>query len=549
MNNLFKEMTDISLHNRPIDMPSLFKEEKALRLEKFSLQSGNLFYDYSKNLIDDRVMELLEKIVLAGRISEAIENLFKGAIVNVSEGRPSLHMALRNVSLKNGVLFEENTNLPSHLFQESNHSVMPQVIGELEKMKDIAYEIREGKWRGSTGKFIKTIVNVGIGGSDLGPKMVWRALREENPKISLKFISNIDPHNLNDVLSSIDWEETIFIIVSKTFTTMETMVNAESCKNFIIEKMGDVSKHFIAVSTNEKACQEFGIKRMVGFWDWVGGRYSVWGAVGLSCMIGLGLDVWMEFLSGGNEMDHHFYSSSTTNTKSIPLMMALLGVWYQNGNQASTQAIIPYCERLSLLPAYLQQLDMESNGKRSTLSGEPVSYDTGSIVWGQPGTNGQHAFFQLLHQGTLLCPVDFIISTKTSLKGERNIKQHCILYANCIAQGEALLKGKSSDLSRGDGLWKDFPGNRPSSLLRFDGSFGARELGQLIACYEHKVFCMGKIWDINSFDQWGVELGKILANTIIGDLENIDSHSCGGDEEGPPHDPSTMAHIAAFKNK
>lgn len=580
MNDLFDELKDISLQKRPIDMRHLFKEDPE-RLHSHSIRSGKLFYDYSKNLVDPIVMSHLQRIAERADISTAISSLFRGDNVNWTEDRAALHMALRNVLVQ---VNNDDRNAPpptpptamivkpstfdDSFFKQNNSSVMPSVIEELKKMISITEEVRSGAWRGSTGKQIKTIINIGIGGSDLGPRMVWNALSPSSgddaddnatttsTNIKLKFISNIDPTNVEDVLQEIDWEESLFIVVSKTFTTMETMVNAQSCKAYLLERGAQVQRHFVAVSTNIDECTKFGIQRTVGFWDWVGGRYSVWGAVGLSCMIGLGIDRWMQFLAGGNEIDKHFYSNRSSPTENIPLMMALLGVWYQNGNSSSTAAVVPYCERLNLLPSYLQQLDMESNGK-SAMTGTGtgfVQYDTGPIVWGQAGTNGQHAFFQLLHQGTRLCPVDFIVPTKSALRGDRNVKHHGILYANCIAQGEALLMGSCKESNEdgngnGEDVSKTFTGNRPSTLIRFDGSLGPRELGQLVACYEHKIFCMGRIWGINSFDQWGVELGKVLAKDIISELGILSGDRGGGDGalKNHQHDQSTMAHIEAFK--
>lgn len=585
MNDLFKELKEISLQKRPIDMRQLFKEDPK-RLENHSIRSGNMFYDYSKNLVDPLIMNHLKRIAERADISTAISSLFRGDNVNCTEDRAALHMALRNVfvqasngdrsapTISNAPTKPSATVEPStfddSFFKQNNSSVMPSVIEELEKMISITEEVRSGAWRGSTGKKIKTLINIGIGGSDLGPRMVWNALSPScgddandnaTTNIKLKFISNIDPTNVEDVLQEIDWEESLFIVVSKTFTTMETMVNAQSCKAYLLERGAQVQKHFVAVSTNIDECTKFGIQRTVGFWDWVGGRYSVWGAVGLSCMIGLGIDRWMQFLAGANEIDQHFYSNRSSPTENIPLMMALLGVWYQNGNSSSNAAVVPYCERLNLLPSYLQQLDMESNGKSATMTGNGfVQYDTGSVVWGQAGTNGQHAFFQLLHQGTRLCPVDFIVPTKSVLRGDRDLKQHGILYANCIAQGEALLMGSCKEKNNEDGndngngkdVSKTFTGNRPSTLIRFDGLLGPRELGQLVACYEHKIFCMGRIWGINSFDQWGVELGKVLAKDIISELGILSGDRCddsgdGGTLKNHQHDQSTTAHIEAFK--
>ncbi|KAF5276994.1 hypothetical protein FQA39_LY18522 [Lamprigera yunnana] len=527
-----------------INISEEFKRDSN-RFNKFSVtiqtpQDGNVLIDYSKNRINDEVMGLLFDLARARKLEEARDAMFCGEKINFTEDRAVLHIALRNRA--NKPIFVDGTD------------VMPEVNAVLAHMKDFTNAILSGVWKGYSGKTIKDVVNIGIGGSDLGPLMVTEALKPYNKGLNMFFVSNIDGTHLAEVLRKVDPERVLFIIASKTFTTQETITNATSAKQWVLQHAKDasaVAKHFVALSTNAPKVAEFGIDpaNMFGFWDWVGGRYSLWSAIGLSICLSLGFDSFEQLLNGAHHMDEHFMS--TPLEKNAPVILALLGIWYGNFFGAETHALLPYDQYLHRFAAYFQQGDMESNGKYVTRSGNVVEYSTGPIVWGEPGTNGQHAFYQLIHQGTRVIPCDFLASAQTH-NPIANGKHHNILLANFLAQTEALMTGKTAAKARaelvGQGLTesaienilphKIFQGNRPTNSIVVK-KFTPFVLGALIALYEHKVFTQGIIWDINSFDQWGVELGKQLAKTIEPELENNDSISS--------HDESTNGLIHFIK--
>ncbi len=483
----------------------------ASRLEDFTLEVSGIYADFSKNLIDRDAMKLLHAMAKEAGVGDAIEALFSGEHINETEDRAVLHTALRG---KTPLVVD-------------GQNIREDVDRVLADMKGFVENVRSGEFTGFSGKQFTDVVNIGIGGSDLGPVMVCEAL---SPKASLRshFVSNVDGADLAATLALIDPETTLFIVVSKTFTTQETLANAEAAKSFIVNHYGDescVSAHFAAVSTNLAAVSKFGIdpNNTFGFWDWVGGRYSLWGAVGISIALTGGWSTFEQLLAGAKSMDDHF--SSTSFEKNLPVTMALIGVWYRNYMDYSSLAVIPYSHHLRRFPAYLQQTDMESNGKRVDRAGRPIQYATGPVIWGEPGTNGQHAFFQLLHQGSDVIPVDFIAVEEPLSSFEDH---HRKLLANCFAQSEALMNGKSEEEVRKslrnagenddviDRLapYKTFPGNRPSTTFMIK-RLDAFHLGALIAAYEHKVFVQGVIWNVFSYDQWGVELGKELAKRIL----------------------------------
>jgi glucose-6-phosphate isomerase len=488
------------------------------RFAQFTIQFGELLFDYSKNRVTTETMELLIALAQQANVPHAIERMFAGDKINVTEQRAALHTALRNRS-ERPVLVD-------------GKDVMPDVRRVLAQMRVFSDAVRSGAHRGHTGKAIRDVVNIGIGGSDLGPLMVCEALKAyASPDLCAHFVSNVDATHLVETLKKLDAETTLFIVSSKTFTTQETLTNARSARAWLLEKLGDeaaVAQHFAAVSTNLAATSQFGINpaNVFEFWDWVGGRYSLWSAIGLPIAINLGMDKFEELLGGAFAMDEHF--RTTPLAQNIPVIMAMLGVWYGNFFGAGSNAVLPYDQYLHRFAAYLQQLDMESNGKGVDRDGNPVDYDTGMVVWGEPGTNGQHAFYQLIHQGTRLIPADFLAPLRShNPLGEH----HRILLANCLAQTEALMRGKTSDEARaellaqglsGDALasllpHKVFPGNKPTNTILFE-QLDAATLGSLIALYEHKVFAQSVIWHINPFDQWGVELGKQLAGKILPEL-------------------------------
>ena len=519
-------------------MRDMFSKD-AQRFEKFSLQSNHILLDYSKNIITAETLTHLFNLARETKLQDAITRVFSGEKINSTENRAVLHTALRNRS-----------NRPIRVDGED---VMPDVNAVLAQMKRFSDDVRMGQWRGYTEDPITDIVNIGIGGSDLGPVMVTEALKHyAKPGLHVHFISNVDGTHIAETLKNLRPETTLFIVASKTFITQETLTNAHTAKEWLMRAAGDASavkKHFVALSTNAKEVAAFGIdtRNMFEFWDWVGGRYSLWSAIGLSIAIYIGMDNFEALLSGAHGMDEHFRTAPLE--KNMPVIMGLLGIWYINFFGAQTHAILPYDQYLNRFPAYLQQADMESNGKSTTRDGASVNYNTGPVIWGEPGTNGQHAFYQLIHQGTHLIPADFIAPIEThNPLGEH----HAILLSNFFAQTEALMKGKTTDDVRvelkasglqGEALenlvpHKTFPGNRPTNSLLLQ-KLTPTTLGALIALYEHKVFVQGMIWNINSFDQWGVELGKQLAKAILPELQ--------GDDSVKSHDSSTNGLINYFK--
>jgi glucose-6-phosphate isomerase len=494
--------------------------------------------DYSKNRINDETLRLLFTLARDSDLPAWIERMFNGEAINFTEHRAVLHTALRNRS-----------NKPVYVDGEN---VMPEVNRVLEQMRAFTQRVREGAWKGYTGQAITDVVNIGIGGSDLGPVMVTEALIPYGDRLAVHFVSNVDGSQITDTLARLNPESTLFLVASKTFTTQETITNAMQARSWLLASAPDdsaVARHFVALSTNREAVQAFGIDpvNMFEFWDWVGGRYSLWSAIGLSIALYVGMDRFEELLAGAHEMDLHFRSAPLE--KNMPVVLAMLGIWYHNFFDADSHAILPYDEHLHRLPAYLQQADMESNGKRITRNGEVTDYATGPIIWGEPGTNGQHAFFQLVHQGTLLIPTDFL----TAVNPHHSLaEQHKILFSNYIAQTEALMRGKNEAEARADmvaeGLsgaeieqllpHKIFPGNKPSNSLLYP-RLTPRLLGMLIALYEHKIFVQGIVWQINSFDQWGVELGKQLAKVIQQELDQPQAHG--------EHDASTLGLLAFYR--
>ena len=514
-----------------LQLRQLFADDPA-RAERFSAEGAGLFLDYSKNLITDETMRLLVDLANECDLRGRTEAMFTGEKINVTEGRAVLHVALRAPRDASIVVDGENVVVGVH-----------QV---LDRMANFAERIRDGSWTGHTGRPIRNIVNIGIGGSDLGPVMAYEALRDYTDRnLTFRFVSNIDGTDFYEATRDLDPAETLFIVASKTFTTLETMTNARTAREWSLAALGDeeaVAKHFVAVSTNADEVAKFGIDtaNMFEFWDWVGGRYSMDSAIGLSTMIAIGPDHFAEMLGGLHAMDEHFRTAPFA--ENLPVLMGLLAVWYSNFFGAQTIAVLPYDQYLKRFPAYLQQLTMESNGKHVTLAGVPVDYDTSPIYWGEPGTNGQHSFYQLIHQGTRLIPCDFIGFLQT-LHPLGN--HHDLLMANLFAQGEALAFGKTPEQVRAEGVpeWlvphRTFEGNRPSNTILADRLTPA-SLGALIALYEHSVFTQGVIWDIDSFDQWGVELGKVLAGKIIPELESTDDSDL-------QHDSSTNALIRRYR--
>ncbi|GAA5216736.1 glucose-6-phosphate isomerase [Corallincola platygyrae] len=519
------------------DIGTLFAQDTA-RFDKFSLQFHDILFDYSKNLLTDETLEKLLALADQTELKDAINKMFAGDEINATEGRAVLHTALRNRS-----------NTPVMVAGED---VMPAVNAELAKMKAFCAKVHSGDWKGYTGKAITDVVNIGIGGSDLGPVMVTEALKPYWKGITPHFVSNVDGTHIAETLKKVDPETTLFLIASKTFTTQETMTNAHSARDWFLKAAGDeshVAKHFAALSTNKGSVEAFGIDsaNMFEFWDWVGGRYSLWSAIGLSIALTIGYDNFEELLQGAHDVDQHF--ATTDLDKNVPVLLALIGLWYGNFFGADSEAILPYDQYMHRFSAYFQQGNMESNGKYVTRDGEEVNYQTGPIIWGEPGTNGQHAFYQLIHQGTKLIPCDFLApAISHNPVGDHHPK----LLANFFAQTEALAFGKDratveaelkaagkSDAEIAElAPHKVFKGNRPTNSLLFK-QLDARTLGQLIAFYEHKIFVQGVIWNIFSFDQWGVELGKQLANQILPELTNDDAISS--------HDSSTNGLINAFK--
>ncbi len=497
---------------RETHLRTLFAEDPG-RGERLTVEGAGLFLDYSKNRITDETLKLLLQLAEESGLKRRIEAMFTGEKINITENRAVLHVALR--APKDQVILVDGKN------------VVPEVHAVLDKMSDFANRVRSGEWKGHTDKRIRNVVNIGIGGSDLGPVMAYEALKHYSERsMTFRFVSNVDGNDFAEAVLDLDPAETLFIVSSKTFTTLETMTNAHSARSWFLERMGGdesaVAKHFVAVSTNAGEVSKFGIDtaNMFGFWDWVGGRYSMDSAIGLSTMLAIGPDNYRAMLGGFHQMDEHF--RTTPFERNLPVLMGLLGIWYDDFFGAQTVAVLPYEQYLKRFPAYLQQLTMESNGKHVTLAGTTVDYATGPVYWGEPGTNGQHSFYQLIHQGTSLIPCDFIAFSQALNNLGRH---HDILIANVFAQAEALAFGKTAEQVKADGTpdWlvphRVFEGNRPSNMILVDRLTPA-VLGKLVALYEHSVFTQGTIWQINSFDQWGVELGKALAQRIIPELES-----------------------------
>jgi glucose-6-phosphate isomerase len=502
------------------------------RGSRYVAEAGDLYLDYSKNRVDDETIRLLLALARRAGVRELADAMFRGERINVTEHRPVLHVALR--APRDAVIEVDGVN------------VVPDVHEVLGRMADFADQVRDGRWTGFTGKPIKSVVNIGIGGSDLGPAMAYRALVAYSRRdITARFVSNVDGADVAEAIRDLDPAETLFVVSSKTFTTLETLTNAKTARQWLLDALGDdkaVRSHFVAVSTNQAEVEKFGIdpENMFGFWDWVGGRYSVDSAIGLALMVAIGPDQFREFLAGFHDIDEHFRTASYD--RNLPVLMGLLGVWYDDFLGAQTHAVLPYSHYLSRFTAYLQQLDMESNGKSVDRDGRPVDYQTGPIVWGEPGTNGQHAFYQLIHQGSKLIPCDFIGFVEPV---EEVGDHHDLLTANLFAQTEALAFGKTPEQVAAEGIASDlvphrvFQGNHPTNTI-LASRLTPRVLGQLIALYEHKVFTQGAVWGINSFDQWGVELGKQLAQRIAPELTATAAPELD-------HDSSTTALIRRYR--
>jgi glucose-6-phosphate isomerase len=519
-------------------MVEMFRKDEK-RFSKFSIQFEDLLLDYSKNRIHEETIDLLIGLAKELDLEGAIESMFTGEKINLTERRAVLHVALRNHNL-------------DPIYVEGK-DVMPDIKKVLDKMKIFSEKVIDGKWKGFTGKVITDIINIGIGGSALGPLMVTEALKPyQKPHLKVHFVSNVDGSQIAETLAKINPETSLFLISSKTFTTQETMTNAHTARDWFLKAAKEetfIRKHFVAISTNQEAVETFGIdpENMFEFWNWVGGRYSLWSAIGLSICLALGFDKFLELHHGANEMDQHF--RYTDFRKNIPVILALLGIWYNNFFKAETHVVLPYNEHLKYLPTYLQQGDMESNGKSIDRAGNRIDYQTGPIIWGEPGTDGQHAFYQLIHQGTKLIPCDFMVPANS----ENPIgDHHKKLISNFFAQTEALMNGKSEEKVIDDFLkegkkmedirhlipFKTFKGNKPTNSIIFR-KLTPKTLGSLIAMYEHKIFVQGVIWNIFSFDQWGVELGKQLAKNILPELD--------GDQPVSSHDSSTNNLINYYK--
>jgi glucose-6-phosphate isomerase len=516
---------------RHLHLRELFAQD-ATRGERLVAEGAGVYLDYSKNRVTDETLRLLRALAEAAGLRGRIEAMFRGERINVTEDRAVLHVALRAPRGESIVV--------------DGRDVVPDVHEVLDRMAEFSARVRSGAWTGHTGRRIRSVVNIGIGGSDLGPVMAYEALRHHSERgMTFRFVSNVDATDLVEAVRDLDPAETLFIVASKTFTTLETMTNAQSARDWCLRVLGDpraTARHFVAVSTNAGEVSKFGIDpaNMFGFWDWVGGRYSMDSAIGLSTMIAIGPDGFRDMLAGFRAMDEHFRAAPFD--RNLPVIMGLLALWYADFCGAETMAVLPYDQYLKRFPAYLQQLTMESNGKRVTLDGAPVDYETGAIYWGEPGTNGQHSFYQLVHQGTRLIPCDFIGFARSLNPLGRH---HDLLMANVFAQAEALAFGKTREEVEAEGTsprlvpHRVFPGNRPSNTLLLDRLTPAA-LGALVALYEHSVFVQGALWGINSFDQWGVELGKVLAGRIAGELE-------GGAADRLGHDSSTNALIRRYR--
>jgi glucose-6-phosphate isomerase len=514
------------------NLRQLFSDDRE-RGQRLACEAAGIYFDYSKNLVTDETLKLLLQLTREARLRERIDAMFGGDKINVSEQRAVLHVALR--APRGASILHDGKN------------VVPEVHAVLDKMADFADRVRGGAWQGSTGRRIRNVVNIGIGGSDLGPVMAYEALRHYSAReMTFRFVSNVDGTDFAEAVHGLDPAESLFIVSSKTFTTLETMTNARTAREWLLSGLGGkesaIARHFVAVSTNAQEVAKFGIDtaNMFGFWDWVGGRYSMDSAIGLSTMLAIGPEHFRAMLAGFHEIDEHFRTAPFE--RNLPVLMGLLGIWYTDFFAAQTVAVLPYEQYLKRFPAYLQQLTMESNGKHVTVDGARVDYDTSPIYWGEPGTNGQHSFYQLIHQGTRLIPCDFIAFAQTLNPLGAH---HDMLLANVFAQTEALAFGKTADEVKAEGTpdWlvphRVFEGNRPSNTLLLDRLTPAA-LGKLVALYEHSVFVQGSIWQIDSFDQWGVELGKVLAQRIIPQLQS---------ETEPPleHDSSTNALIRRYR--
>jgi len=519
---------------RELHLRKLFAEDPG-RGERLTAEAAGIFLDYSKNRITDETLKLLLQLAGECGLRQRIDAMFRGDKINITENRAVLHVALRAPRTASIVVDGEN--------------VIPQVHAVLDKMTDFSNRVRDGVWTGHTGKRIRNIVNIGIGGSDLGPVMAYEALKHYSDRtMTFRFVSNIDGTDFVEATRDLDPAETLFIVASKTFTTLETITNAQSARDWSLRAFGNdfkaVAKHFVAVSTNAGKVSEFGIDtaNMFGFWDWVGGRYSMDSAIGLSTMLAIGPDNFRAMLDGFHQMDEHFRTAPFE--KNLPVLMGLLTVWYADFFGAQTVAVLPYEQYLKRFPAYLQQMTMESNGKHVTLDGTEVDYATGPVYWGEPGTNGQHSFYQMIHQGTHLIPCDFIACVEAINEVGRH---HDILLANVFAQSEALAFGKTPEQVRAEGTqdWlvphRVFEGNRPSNTILVQ-RLTPETFGKLVALYEHSVFTQGVIWNIDSFDQWGVELGKVLAQRIIPELESNTEPAFG-------HDSSTNNLIRQYRNR
>lgn len=533
----FQHLTKLKAEVEQTPLKELFTADSE-RFEKYSIRFEDILVDYSKNLINEKTKAALIALANECELDDAIERMFTGDLINKTENRAVLHVALRNRS-----------NTPIAVGGED---VMPAVNAVLDKMKDFSEKVISGAWKGYSDQAITDVVNIGIGGSDLGPVMVTEALKPYKNHLNLHFVSNVDGTHIAEVLKKVNPETTLFLIASKTFTTQETMANAHSARDWFVANGGSleaVAKHFVAISTNEKEVVKFGIDsaNMFGFWDWVGGRYSLWSAIGLSIVLSIGFENFIELLEGAHAMDKHF--RTTDFNENIPVILALVGIWYNNFFDADSHALLPYDQYMHRFAAYFQQGDMESNGKYVGRDGKAVDYQTGPIIWGEPGTNGQHAFYQLIHQGTKLIPCDFLAPAQS-----QNVigNHHQLLLSNFFAQTEALMNGKTYEEVVAEfekagksaeeiaelAPFKVFQGNRPTNSILFK-KLTPRTLGSLVAMYEHKIFVQGVIWNIFSYDQWGVELGKQLANKILPELASEDSITS--------HDSSTNGLINTYK--
>ncbi len=527
----WKALQDHHADVRSLHLRDLFRSDPG-RGERLTAEAEDLYLDYSKNLITPATVPLLVALAERAGLRERIDGMFRGERINVTENRPVLHVALRAPEHDTIVVDGEN--------------VVPKVHDVLRRMGDFAKRVRSGEWRGFTGRRIVNVINLGIGGSDLGPAMAYEALKDwSDRRFTARFVSNVDAADFWEATADLDPAETLFVVASKTFATIETLTNARTARDWVLASLGDwdaVRHHFVAVSTNARRVAEFGIDtdHMFEFWDWVGGRYSYDSAIGLALMVAIGPEAFGDMLAGFRAMDEHFRTAPFD--RNLPVLLGLLGVWYRNFFGAQTLAVLPYNDELALLTAYLQQLEMESNGKSVDLEGSPVAWDTGPIVWGTPGTNGQHAYYQLLHQGTTLVPCDFIgFCQPNHAVGDH----HDLLMANFFAQTEALAFGRTGEEVVAEGApdfqvpHRTFPGNKPTTTI-LATRLTPHVLGQLVALYEHKVFTEGTIWNVNSFDQWGVELGKALADRTYRELTSED-------EVEPAHDTSTNALIRRYR--